>query len=92
MQEASAGTQPTNHAPIDLRSASRRDVLGTAQSGVRSQLRHLSLLRDEDLIEAAREDVEIVLAADPDLSAHPELAAAVARWADEERTAYLEKS
>ena len=29
MQEASAGTQPTNHAPIDLRSASRRDVLGT---------------------------------------------------------------
>jgi len=29
MQEASAGTQPTTHAPIDLRSASRRDVLGT---------------------------------------------------------------
>lgn len=29
MQEASAGTQPTSHAPIDLRSVSRREVLGT---------------------------------------------------------------
>ncbi|WP_023628500.1 ferritin-like fold-containing protein [Pseudomonas soli] len=28
MQEASAGIQPTSHAPIDLRSASRREVLG----------------------------------------------------------------
>lgn len=79
-------------ARVDLAQRREGDVLGTAQSGVRSQLRHLSLLRDEDLIEAAREDVEVVLAADPDLSAHPELAAAVARWADEERTAYLEKS
>ncbi|GAA1246855.1 ATP-dependent DNA helicase RecG [Janibacter melonis] len=79
-------------ARVDLAQRREGDVLGTAQSGVRSQLRHLSLLRDEDLIEAAREDVEVVLAADPDLSAHPELAAAVARWADEERAAYLEKS
>ncbi|WP_252975478.1 ATP-dependent DNA helicase RecG [Janibacter melonis] len=79
-------------ARVDLAQRREGDVLGTAQSGVRSQLRHLSLLRDEDLIEAAREDVEVVLAADPDLSAHPELAAAVARWADEERPAYLEKS
>ncbi|MGE8410175.1 MAG: ferritin-like domain-containing protein [Pseudomonas sp.] len=29
MQEASVGTQPTSHAPIDLRSVSRREVLGT---------------------------------------------------------------
>ena len=29
MQEASVGTQPTAHAPIDLRSISRREVLGT---------------------------------------------------------------
>lgn len=29
MQEASAGTQPTAHTPIDLRSVSRREVLGT---------------------------------------------------------------
>lgn len=29
MQEASAGTQPTSHAPIDLRAVSRREVLGT---------------------------------------------------------------
>ncbi|WP_052958913.1 MULTISPECIES: long-chain fatty aldehyde decarbonylase [Pseudomonas] len=29
MQEASAGTQPTSYAPIDLRSASRRETLGT---------------------------------------------------------------
>lgn len=29
MQEASAGNQPTLHAPIDLRSVSRREVLGT---------------------------------------------------------------
>lgn len=29
MQEASVGTQPTSHAPIDLRAISRREVLGT---------------------------------------------------------------
>ncbi|MDU9390487.1 ferritin-like fold-containing protein [Pseudomonas sp. zfem002] len=29
MQEASVGTQPTSNAPIDLRSISRREVLGT---------------------------------------------------------------
>lgn len=29
MQEGSVGTQPTSHAPIDLRSISRREVLGT---------------------------------------------------------------
>lgn len=79
-------------ARLDLELRREGDVLGTAQSGVRSQLRHLSLMRDEAVIEQAREDVDAVLAADPDLTGHPELAAAVARWADEERAAYLERS
>ncbi len=79
-------------ARLDLAQRREGDVLGTAQSGVRSQLRHLSLLRDEDLIEQAREDVDAVLTADPDLSDHPDLAAALERLAEEERAAYLEKS
>ena len=79
-------------ARLDLAQRREGDVLGTAQSGVRSQLRHLSLLRDEEIIEQAREDVDAVLTADPDLSDHPDLAAALERLAEEERAAYLEKS
>jgi ATP-dependent DNA helicase RecG len=78
-------------AELDLEQRREGDVLGAAQSGRRSHLKLLSLLRDADLIRDARADAIGLVAADPDLSRHPALAAAVAQLVDEDRAEYLEK-
>jgi ATP-dependent DNA helicase RecG len=77
-------------ARLDLEQRREGQVLGEAQSG-RSSFRLLSLLRDERLIAQAREEAAALVAADPDLRHHPELAAAVAELVGEERADYLEK-
>ena len=64
---------------------------GATQSGRRSHLRLLSLLRDADLIGDARAEAIELLEEDPELAAHPALAAPVAALVDEERAEYLEK-
>ena len=79
-------------ARLDLEQRREGDVLGVAQSGRRSQLRLLSLLRDEDLIAAAREEAVALVAADPGLARHPLLARQVAALVDDERAEYLEKA
>ncbi|CAM4033783.1 ATP-dependent DNA helicase RecG [Janibacter anophelis] len=78
-------------ARLDLQQRREGDVLGTAQHGVRSQLQHLSVLRDERLIEDAREDAQALLADDPELTEHPDLRATIDDWLDAEQAAYLEK-
>jgi ATP-dependent DNA helicase RecG len=76
---------------VDLAQRREGDVLGAAQSGRRSSLKLLSVLRDEHIIATAREAASAVVEADPQLMRHPVLAAAVAKLADEERTEYLER-
>ena len=78
-------------ARLDLEQRREGDVLGAAQWGRRSSLRLLSLLRDEDLIVAAREEAAALVEADPELLTHPELAAEVAKLTDT-RAEYLEKA
>ncbi|MEV4411776.1 ATP-dependent DNA helicase RecG [Catellatospora sp. NPDC049609] len=78
-------------AELDLEQRREGDVLGAAQSGRRSHLRLLSLLRDRDLIGEARAEAESLLDADPDLSAHPLLAAQIGRLVDADRADYLQK-
>ena len=78
-------------ARLDLEQRSEGDVLGAAQSGVRSHLRLLRLLRDEDLILAAREDAFAIVTADPGLGRHPALRDVIASALDEEQAAYLER-
>jgi ATP-dependent DNA helicase RecG len=78
-------------ARIDLEQRREGDVLGARQSGGRSQLRLLRLLRDEDLILAAREDAFAIVGADPDLQQHPELRAVIDSALDDEQAAYLER-
>jgi ATP-dependent DNA helicase RecG len=79
-------------ARLDLEQRREGDVLGEAQSGRRKSLRLLSLLQDETLILAAREEATRLVEADPDLQAHPVLAAALARALDETRAEFLEKA
>jgi ATP-dependent DNA helicase RecG len=78
-------------AKLDLRERREGDVLGTAQSGRRRSLKLLDLLRDEPLLLAARVEAADIVAEDPDLERHRELAGVLARRLDEERAAYLEK-
>ncbi|UOE19726.1 ATP-dependent DNA helicase RecG [Thermobifida halotolerans] len=77
---------------IDLEQRHEGDVLGAAQSGRRSSLRMLTLTRDEELIGRAREEAADLVAADPELTAHPALAAALDELLGEDRAEYLEKA
>ncbi len=79
-------------AYLDLEQRREGDILGASQSGRRSHLKLLSLLRDEELIGQARAAAAALIAADPDLHGLPLLAAQVAALVDEERGEYLEKA
>ena len=78
-------------ARLDLAARKEGDVLGVSQSGVGKALRLLSLLRDEAVILAAREEAVALVADDPRLERHPPLARALATALPEETAAYLEK-
>ncbi|MFD4547584.1 helicase-related protein [Streptomyces sp. NPDC058466] len=76
---------------IDLEQRREGDVLGQAQSGVRSSLRMLAVIEDEEIIAEAREEAAAVVAADPELTALPGLRTALDALLDEEREQYLDK-
>lgn len=76
---------------IDLEQRREGDVLGQAQSGVRSSLRVLSVIDDEEVIAAARQEAVTVVAADPDLEHLPELRLALDALLDKDREEYLDK-
>ncbi|WP_329160034.1 ATP-dependent DNA helicase RecG [Streptomyces anulatus] len=76
---------------IDLEQRREGDVLGQAQSGVRSSLRMLTVIDDEEVIAAAREEAVAVVAADPDLEHLPELRTVLAALLDKDREEYLDK-
>lgn len=79
-------------ARLDLEQRREGDVLGAAQSGRRSALKLLSLLRDEELILEAQTEARHVIEADPDLSGHPALQELLWESFDSERADYLQKS
>ena len=69
---------------IDLELRREGDVLGATQSGGRSSLRLLRVIRDADLIQQARLQAESVLAKDPTLEQNPRLAEALAQIEDQD--------
>ena len=78
-------------AQVDLELRREGNVLGANQSGGRSSLKLLRVVRDGDLIAEARAAAETVLDADPALAHHPALAGALARRLDEAERAFLAK-
>ena len=76
---------------IDLEQRREGDVLGATQSGTQSHLRLLRVLRDEALIEQAREDAENLIATDNDLSDYPALRAELAQLQRDQAVDYLDK-
>jgi ATP-dependent DNA helicase RecG len=80
-------------AQRDLQLRREGDVLGARQSGRASSVRFLRMGNPQDarVIAEAREDATTVVAADPTLAEHPDLAARVAARLDDEQAAYLER-
>lgn len=78
-------------ARIDLEQRKEGDVLGSSQSGGKSHLRLLRVLRDEDLIETARADALNLLKSDPTLSNHQQLLLEVEKLKDQESSAFMDK-
>lgn len=66
-------------ADFDVESRREGDVLGKSQSGSRTSLRYLSVLRDEPIVLAARTAAHAYVDTDPHLSAIPALRAYIDR-------------
>ncbi len=76
---------------IDLEQRREGDVLGVSQSGTRSHLRLLRVLRDESLIDQARADAQALIDNDPDLAAFPALAHELKILQADENSEYIDK-
>jgi ATP-dependent DNA helicase RecG len=77
---------------VDLEQRREGDVLGKSQSGYRSGLQNLRVLRDEKTIVQAREAAAGLLDADADLAHAPDLAVAVSRLEESVQSDFMEKS
>ena len=79
-------------ARLDLELRREGDVLGALQSGRRSGLRLLSLLKHEEVIAKAQAYATDLVADDPGLLRSPGLSALVRDVVDESRAEYLDKA
>ncbi|MFG1816609.1 ATP-dependent DNA helicase RecG [Kribbella sp. NPDC049174] len=77
---------------IDLETRREGDVLGVAQSGKRSSLKLLSVLRDEEIIFTARHVANSIVSVDAELAEYPTLRSFVRSALESETTEYLEKT
>ena len=76
---------------IDLEQRREGDVLGASQSGTRSHLRLLRVLRDEGLIEQARQDAQDLISTDKDLIDNPALKLELTKLQRDQAVDYLDK-
>jgi ATP-dependent DNA helicase RecG len=92
MDAVAATTDGFELSRVDLEQRREGDVLGRSQSGFRSSLQQLRVLRDEDTILEAREAAIAMLAGDPDLAGVPELRALVTELEHSRQSEFMEKS
>ncbi len=78
-------------ARVDLDARREGDILGTAQSGRRSSLRLLEVIRDEPLVEEARHAAQAIVSDDPALTRHPALRERARMLDADDRADFLEK-
>jgi ATP-dependent DNA helicase RecG len=92
LDAVAASTDGFELSRIDLDQRREGDVLGKSQSGYRSSLQNLRVLRDEKTIVTAREAAESLLDRDPALTEAPRLADAVARMEQSGHSGFMEKA
>ncbi|MSW47011.1 MAG: ATP-dependent DNA helicase RecG [Actinobacteria bacterium] len=76
---------------IDLEQRREGDVLGASQSGTRSHLRLLRVLRDEALIDQARTDATVIAASDEWQAKFEKLASALTILQKDSASQYIDK-
>ncbi|MBC7462824.1 MAG: ATP-dependent DNA helicase RecG [Actinobacteria bacterium] len=76
---------------VDLEQRREGDVLGASQSGTKSHLRLLRVLRDEKLIDQARADAQSVIDSDPQMIQYPELAGTLRVLQRDEAAEFIDK-
>jgi ATP-dependent DNA helicase RecG len=79
-------------AELDLELRREGDVLGSRQSGGRGGLQLLSVVKDVDVIEAARGAAAVLVETDPALEGNPALRAEVERLRDSGKAEFLDKA
>lgn len=92
LEAVAATTDGFELSRVDLEARREGDVLGRGQSGFRTGLVHLKVLRDEDTIVAARAEAEQLLDAAPDLASYPSLRRVVEDLELDERADFMERS
>jgi ATP-dependent DNA helicase RecG len=91
LRAVAATTDGFELARVDLEQRREGDVLGSSQSGARSSLRLLRVLRDEKVIAEARKAAGELVAADPELAGYPALKDEIRNWLDTDQEAYLDR-
>ena len=76
---------------IDLEQRREGDVMGASQSGAKSKLRLLRVLRDEAMIETARDEATALIDQDPILSYESELAKALAQLESDTTSEFIDR-
>ena len=92
LDAVAATTDGFELAQLDLETRREGDVLGATQSGRRSSLRLLSVIRDGGVISDAREAADRLVLVDPLLETVPGLKLEVDRLVSREQARFLEKS
>ena len=92
LAQVAATTDGFELAQIDLELRKEGDILGSSQSGRRSRLRLLEVIKDADLVSLARDEAVALVQQDPSLSSWPTLKRAVEQLTQEEQTEFLERT
>ncbi len=92
LQAVAATTDGFELSRVDLEQRREGNVLGAQQSGFKSGLTSLRVLRDEETIVAARGAAEDLVRESADLSAYPLLAEAVEAMRRSEESDFMERS
>jgi ATP-dependent DNA helicase RecG len=79
-------------AKLDLDQRREGDVLGVRQSGGKSSLKLLRVLRDEKVIADARKHAQALITEDPRVRLYPTLVAAMKSWLDDEQVKFLDRA
>src|SRR4051794_2470810 len=92
LEAVAATTDGFELSRVDLEQRREGDVLGRSQSGYRSSLQNLKVLRDEKTIVDARKAAEQLLDDDETLAGHPLLAESVLVMEASRESDFMEKS
>lgn len=91
LQAVASTTDGFALAESDLQERSEGDILGASQSGSRSTLKVLRVIKDSKLIARARNQAEEIVLSSQGLAGYPLLHGAVEEWVNEDMQAFMER-